>query len=145
MDEILPFGNEVRIGLINGTTIRLMLERSVWDVPGGPFLSVQGLRFWYDPARARGSRVQRVEVCSRSCLCDGCSRASRELHPTCVLLASTSMGQVRQYPSETAFAPLVDDKDYTMSLSSYIFYGGDGYDMLASGVRCIWLTHTCAH
>ncbi len=68
MDEIVPFGNEVRFGLINGTTIRLMLERSVWDIPGGPFLSVQGLRFWYDPARAQGSRVQRVEVCSRSCM-----------------------------------------------------------------------------
>ncbi len=52
MDEILPFGNEVRFGLINGTTIRLMLDRSVWDIPGGPFLSVQGLRFWYDPAMA---------------------------------------------------------------------------------------------
>ena len=69
------------------------------------------------------------------------------LRESCVLLASrasTWMGQVRQYPSETAFAPLVDDKDYTISLSSYIFYGGDGYDMLASGVRCIWLTHSCA-
>ena len=53
------------------------------------------------------------------------------------------MGQVRQYPSETAFAPLVDGKDYTISLSSYIFYGGDGYDMLASGVRCI--STTCLH
>ncbi len=43
--------------------------------------------------------------------------------------------QVRQYPSETAFGPLVDDKDYKISLSSYIFYGGDGYDMLQFGVR----------
>jgi hypothetical protein len=68
LDAVLPFGNEVRFGLINGTTIRLMLERSVWDIPGGPFLSVQGLRFWYDPVGAQGSRVQRVEVCSRSCM-----------------------------------------------------------------------------
>jgi 2',3'-cyclic-nucleotide 2'-phosphodiesterase (5'-nucleotidase family) len=65
LDAVLPFGNEVRFGLINGTTIRLMLERSVWDIPGGPFLSIQGLRFWYDPARAQGSRVQTVEVRSR--------------------------------------------------------------------------------
>ena len=47
------------------------------------------------------------------------------------------MGQVRQYPSETAFTPLVDDKDYKISLPSYIFYGGDGYDMLRYGIRQI--------
>ena len=137
VDEIVPFGNEIRVGLINGTTIRLMLERSVWDIPGGPFLSVQGLRFWYDPARARGSRVQRVEVRSRSCLCQGCAHPWFERCPD--LLASRAgswAGQVRQYPSKVSFTPLVDDKAYTISMNDYIFSGGDGYDLLPSGVRC---------
>ena len=63
VQAILPFKNEVRYCFVNGTVIEQMLEHSVRnDGPSGGFLSVHGLRFWWDPRAKPGSRVQRAEV-----------------------------------------------------------------------------------
>ena len=61
VQTVLPFKNEVRFVFVNGTVIKQMLEHSVRnDGPG--FLSVDGLRFVWDPKAKPGSRVQRAEV-----------------------------------------------------------------------------------
>ncbi len=46
----VPFGNELRLAVANGTTIKAMLEHGVKsDEPVGSFLVTDGLRFWWDP------------------------------------------------------------------------------------------------
>jgi hypothetical protein len=61
--NVVPFGNEVRLVVANGTTVRAMLEHSVEaNEPQGSFLVVAGLRFWWNPAKPPLSRVVRVEV-----------------------------------------------------------------------------------
>jgi hypothetical protein len=61
---VVPFKNQMRFALVNGTIIKLMLENGVSDVSGaaGRFPAIEGLGFEYDPARPAGSRVTRVEV-----------------------------------------------------------------------------------
>ena len=60
---VLPFSNEVRFAVANGTVVKQMLEHSVRnDGPSGGFLSVHGLQFWWDPKGKPGERVQRVMV-----------------------------------------------------------------------------------
>ena len=59
----VPFGNELRLAVANGTTIKAMLEHSVKDdEPKGSFLVTDGLRFWWDPTARPYSRVVKVEV-----------------------------------------------------------------------------------
>ncbi|MBI1894689.1 MAG: 5'-nucleotidase C-terminal domain-containing protein, partial [Candidatus Rokubacteria bacterium] len=59
---ILPFVNVVVVVELSGATLLSMLEHSVGQAPqeSGGFLQVSGLRFTYDPARPRGSRITRV-------------------------------------------------------------------------------------
>jgi hypothetical protein len=60
---MLPFSNELRFAIANGTVVKQMLEHSVRnDGPSGGFLSVHGLQFWWDPKGKPGERVQRVMV-----------------------------------------------------------------------------------
>ncbi len=67
--SIVPFGNKLCLVAANGSTVRAMLEHSVEaDEPQGGFLVVAGLRFWWDPAEPRLSRVVRIEV-RRPCQC----------------------------------------------------------------------------
>ena len=59
----VPFGNELRLAVANGTIIKAMLEHSVKaDEPVGSFLVTDGLRFWWDPTAKPYSRVVKVEV-----------------------------------------------------------------------------------
>ncbi len=59
----LPYGNELRLVVANGTTLKAMLEHSVRaDEPVGSFLVVDGLRFWWNPTAKPYSRVVKVEV-----------------------------------------------------------------------------------
>ena len=59
----LPYGNELRLVVSNGTTIKAMLEHSVRaDEPVGSFLVTEGLRFWWNPTAKPYSRIVRVEV-----------------------------------------------------------------------------------
>ena len=61
--NVVPFGNELRLVVANGTTIRAMLEHSVEaNEPLGSFLVPSGLRFWWDPAAKPLERITRVEV-----------------------------------------------------------------------------------
>ena len=61
--NVVPFGNEVRLVVANGTTVRAMLEHSVEaNEPQGSFLVPFGLRFWWDPAAKPLERIRRVEV-----------------------------------------------------------------------------------
>jgi 2',3'-cyclic-nucleotide 2'-phosphodiesterase (5'-nucleotidase family) len=61
--SILPFGNELRFVVANGSTIKAMLEHSVEaNEAQGRFLITSGLRFWWNPAAKPLSRVARVEV-----------------------------------------------------------------------------------
>ncbi len=59
---VLPFVNVVVVVELSGATLLSMLEHSVGQAPqeSGGFLQVSGLRFTYDPARPRGSRITRV-------------------------------------------------------------------------------------
>ena len=60
---MLPFSNELRFAIANGTVVKQMLEHSVRnDGPSGGFLSVHGLQFWWDPKGNPGSRVRRAMV-----------------------------------------------------------------------------------
>lgn len=63
VSAMLPFKNEVRFAVANGTVIEHILEHSVaLNTPAGRFLSIDGLRFWYDPNLNPGSRVSKIEV-----------------------------------------------------------------------------------
>ena len=59
----LPYGNELRLVVVNGTTIKATLEHSVRkDEPVGSFLVTDGLRFWWNPTAKPYSRIVKVEV-----------------------------------------------------------------------------------
>ena len=61
--NVVPFGNELRLVVANGTTIRAMLEHSVEaNEPQGSFLVPLGLQFWWDPSAKPLERITRVEV-----------------------------------------------------------------------------------
>ncbi len=61
--NVVPFGNELRLVVANGTTVRAMLEHSVEaNEPQGSFLVPSGLRFWWDPSAKPLERITRVEV-----------------------------------------------------------------------------------
>ena len=61
--SVVPFGNELRLVVANGTTVRAMLEHSVEaNEPQGSFLVPSGLRFWWDPSAKPLERITRVEV-----------------------------------------------------------------------------------
>ncbi|HEY9784047.1 MAG TPA: 5'-nucleotidase C-terminal domain-containing protein, partial [Candidatus Obscuribacterales bacterium] len=57
VEEILPFDNRLTFATVDGECIRRVLEHSVNAGLGGHFLDVHGVKFAYDPSRARGGRV----------------------------------------------------------------------------------------
>lgn len=62
--QILPFGNYIVVLELTGEQILKALENGVSQVEGlkGRFPQVAGLRFVWDPSKAPGSRVEKVEV-----------------------------------------------------------------------------------
>ncbi len=61
--SMVPYGNELRLVVANGTIIRAMLEHSVEsNDPQGSFLIPSGLRFWWNATAKPLARVTRIEV-----------------------------------------------------------------------------------
>ena len=132
--SILPFGNELRFVVANGSTIRSILESSVEsDAPQGRFLIPYGLRFWWNPAAKPSSRVARAEVRRPA---NFCKASKMSLQQELRIDANSSMWQVNQFPKADAWKPLEDGKEYQMVLQDFILSGGDGYGMVpGAGVR----------
>ncbi|MFC4354173.1 5'-nucleotidase C-terminal domain-containing protein [Chryseomicrobium palamuruense] len=61
---VMPFGNALGILELKGSEIKAALEHSVAQFPreNGGFLHVAGMKFEFDPSKAAGSRVTKVEV-----------------------------------------------------------------------------------
>ena len=61
---VMPFGNALGILELKGSEIKAALEHSVAQFPkeNGGFLHVAGMKFQFDPSKAAGSRVTKVEV-----------------------------------------------------------------------------------
>jgi hypothetical protein len=95
LKAITPLGNQVRFAIVNGTTIKAVLEHSVSladTATSGKFPCVAGLRFQFDPTRPIGSRVDDV--------------------------------QVRRHPSWIEQV-LLPEKEYTLITTDFLLGGGD--------------------
>lgn len=62
--SIFPFGNTIQMVEIKGSTIREMLEHSVFGYPAsfGGFLDVSGMTFSFDPTQMIGHRVSDIYI-----------------------------------------------------------------------------------
>lgn len=101
---VLPFGNIVVTGSVNGAELKAMLENGVSSMPGanGRFPQVSGLCVTYDIAAAAGSRVTGAVRQAADGSCTGAP----------VNLTATST--------------------YTVAQNDFMSTGGDGYPNVAS-------------
>lgn len=100
LKTILPFNNTMYIVNITGTSLRQVLEHSVYHYTGdrGEFLQMSGMRVVYNLKKEPGHRVETVLV-----LCTECG--------------------VPQY------SKLDENKVYRVIISRFLYIGGDGYSM----------------
>lgn len=100
--EVLPFGNEIDLITIRGSTLLKALERSVSNYDpvekDGAFLQFSGLHVVYDVRKRSGRRVMSVKVRCQKCLV-----------PT--------------------YSALDEEQIYRVLLPSFLIDGGDGYSM----------------
>jgi 5'-nucleotidase len=57
VEEVLPFDNHMVYATITGARLRKELEHSIDSATGGKFFDVYGLKFGWDPQKAKGERL----------------------------------------------------------------------------------------
>lgn len=112
---MLPFGNNITVMKITGTTLKQILERSVHKlpVPSGAFLQISGLRFHLDLQ----AQAQELEIDNQG-------------KPEKIKTVGSRISNIKILDKSGNYKKLNKNRKYSIATNSYLAKGGDGYIML---------------
>ncbi len=120
LSTIFPFGNKLMTMKLSGKYIKQVLERGVASLPyhSGSFIHVAGMRYHIDPQKQPQTLL-----------------FNNVGQPYAIETPGKRITSIEISTSEGYYTPLSDEKEYTVTTTSFIAQGGDGFFMFQHGTE----------